>query len=214
MKALRRAAPWLSVLLATACASWRWSGYPPPTTASAPKHRQLPPGPDQDAAAPDDAALQVSTAPRADSARPVVPPTPGERGRSALFYSDMGPDSQDVSAYPAQQRYNYAIYQRACSRCHSLARSINAPFVGRGWWEFYMLGMRTRSRWIGQPLTKDETKAILDFLEYDARVRKVERAHEFDLVTEELKRRFDASLDARIRDMQKSNPGPLAPPPP
>jgi len=215
MKAPLRVVPWLAVLLATACASWRWSGYPPPSTATpvaSADAGRLPPAPS--AAKEDAAALSVSTAPRTDAARVAVPPTPPERGRTALFYSDMGPDAVDVSAYPAQQRYNYGIYARACSRCHSLARSINAPVVGRGWWEFYIVGMRMRSRWEGRPLSKDEIKSVLDFLEYDSRLRKVERAREYDQATEELKRRFDASIDARIRDMQKATPRPLPSPPP
>lgn len=39
--------------------------------------------------------------------------------RTALFYSDLGPDAVDVSGYPAQQRHNYAVY----ARTESLGRS-------------------------------------------------------------------------------------------
>ncbi len=147
----------------------------------------------------------------AGEARAPVAPTPEERAATALYYSDMGPETVDVSAYPAQQRLDYAVFARTCSRCHTLARAINAPLVGRGWWEFYMTGMRLRSSRTGRPLSPDETKSILDFLEYDSRVRKVDGARDFDALTEELKARFDRSLAARLKRLQEANPRVLAP---
>ena len=112
----------------------------------------------------------------------VLTPTIQER-QNILFYSDLGPEQIDASAYPSQQRQNYAVYARACSRCHSLARSINAPYTSRGWWEFYMTGMRMRGRVAGQPFSREEIKAVLDFLEYDSRARKVEHAAAFDVLS-------------------------------
>lgn len=132
-----------------------------------------------------------------------VPATPKERLEEAEFYSDLGPDAIDVSAYPAQQRYNYAVYARDCSRCHTLARPNNAPMAGRGWWEFYIIGMRARSSWKGAPLAPADVKAILDFLDYDSRVRKVEKSREFEAQTDELKRRFDASVSEKLRRYQR-----------
>jgi len=137
------------------------------------------------------------------------PEAPDDRARAALFYSDLGPEEIDVSAYPSSQRENYAVYARACSRCHTLARSINAPLVGRGWWEFYIVGMRLRSLRGGRPLTKDEEKSVLDFLEYDSRVRKVEHAKDFEAKTEELKRRFDSVVAGRMRALQEKSPMPV-----
>lgn len=131
--------------------------------------------------------------------------------RDVLFYSDLGPETIDVSAYPAQQRENYAVYARACSRCHGLARSINAPYVARGWWEFYMTNMRLRGNLAGRPFSKEETKAVLDFLDYDSRVRKVEHAADFEKSTRELKRRFDEYVDKRMSDLQKSKQPRLLP---
>ena len=131
--------------------------------------------------------------------------------RDVLFYSDLGPETIDVSAYPSQQRENYAVYARACSRCHSLARSINAPYVARGWWEFYMTNMRLRGSLAGRPFSKEETKAVLDFLDYDSRVRKVEHAADFEKSTGELKRRFDEYVDKRMGDLQKSKQPRLLP---
>lgn len=191
-----------------ACASWRWSGGSVPDGGrsdtvlrgvAAEESRHPAPAVASWDEAEEPIALSTA-APRPTP--PPVPATPEQRAKEALFYSDMGPDSIDVSAYPAQQRYEYGVYSSACARCHTLARSVNSPLVGRGWWEFYMLGMRVRSRRAGRPLTKDETAAILDFLEYDSRVRKVEKAREFDALTEELKVRFARSIDERMRALQ------------
>ena len=124
--------------------------------------------------------------------------------REALFYSDLGPETIDVSAYPAAQRENYAVYSRACSRCHTLARSINAPYASRGWWEFYMTNMRLRGSIAQKPFSKEEVKAVLEFLEYDSRLRKVERSAEFEASTRELRRRFDRLVDERMRALQTS----------
>ncbi|MDE2490171.1 MAG: hypothetical protein KGM24_04945 [Elusimicrobia bacterium] len=205
MKTLRRALLPAAAILASACAAWRWSGSPPPDgrPATAALHRN-----DQDARPaprPPQAAAQIelSTTPARPPAAVEVPPTPKARLEHALFYSDLGPDAIDVSGYPAQQRYEYGVFVRACSACHTLARAINAPYASRGWWEFYMLGMRMRSRWQGRPLTREESKAVLDFLEYDSRVRKVENAREFDALTEVLKKRFDASVAERMGRLQK-----------
>ena len=79
-------------------------------------------------------------------ARIEVPQATPERSKAALFYSDLGPESVDVSAYPPERKRDYAVYAQACSRCHTLARSINAPYVSRGWWEFYVARMRVRAK--------------------------------------------------------------------
>lgn len=122
---------------------------------------------------------------------------------AALFYSDLGPDTIDVSAYPPEQRRNYAVYARTCARCHTLARSINAPYVNRGWWEFYAAKMSVRAKFQGDPLTKEELEAALDFLEYDSNARKVAHAAEFDALKAELKARFERVLDERVESLQR-----------
>jgi hypothetical protein len=196
MRTARLAAAAFAVALTAACSHLRWSG-----------------GPASDARPPKD-GVALSTGPARARLVVAVPETPTERLHAAEFYSDLGPDKVDVSGYPAQQRYNYSIYAAACSRCHTLARSVNAPIVGRGWWEFYMAGMRLRSRWRGRPFSSDEIKAILDFLEYDGRTRKVDRAREFELATDELKKRFDQEIERRVGEMQKANRRPMVAPSP
>ena len=132
-----------------------------------------------------------------------VPQAPPERRKTALFYSDLGPDTVDVSAYPVARERDYKIYAQVCSRCHTLARSINAPYVNRAWWEFYVMSMRARAKFHGEPLTKEEVRSVLDFLEYDSNERKVARASEFEATKAELKRRFEVVMDERIETLQK-----------
>ena len=162
-----------AVLLAAGCAAWRlWSDSP------------------------------VSTPPSAAPAQVQIPASPDERRKAALFYSDLGLNTVDVSAYPAARKNDYVVYTRVCSRCHSLARSINAPYVNQAWWEFYIARMRVRAHFHGDPLTKEEIQSVLDFLEYDSNERKVAHAAQFEATKAELKRRFEALLDERIQQLQ------------
>lgn len=124
---------------------------------------------------------------------------------NAVFYSDLGPDSIDVSSYPEKQKENYAVFARACYQCHNLARSINAPVVSPAFWEFYLLSMRTRTKFsLGDAkITKEESRRIVDFLEYDSNARKTGRKKEFDALTEELKARFQLLSEERLRRLQE-----------
>jgi hypothetical protein len=116
------------------------------------------------------------------------------------FYSDLGPEAIDVSGYPPEQQRNYQVYARACSQCHGLARSINSPVVSREFWEMYAQAMRSRSYYTpGQPLSTDETAAIVAFLDYDSKERKIGHKEEFERQSQELKRRFNALIDERAR---------------
>lgn len=178
------------------CGVFRGSGYKDRWARDA----GYPPGPGLLVRVVDDApwAGKNGSAPR--------PPTAGEL-RNVLFYSDLGPDSIDVSGYPTQQRHNYSIYARTCSRCHSLSRSLHAPTVGRGAWAYYVMSMRVRAfmsrkAWV-EP---HETQAILDFLEYDSRLRKVEKAAEFQASTDELVRAYDGIVKERMGKLQKGLP--------
>lgn len=184
-----------------ACAGLRWAGAPAPVGRAAEDDLHPPPNdrPEIEEKAP-------RAGPRAPSVATVIPEVSAERRKAALFYSDLGYDGVDVSRYPAQIQYDYSVYQRVCSRCHSLARSINAPYVTRGWWEFYVMGMRTRARWQGEALSKKETAAVLDFLEYDSYARKAAKPAEFERVKAELKRRFERALEERMEDLQKKAP--------
>lgn len=174
------------VALLAGCSAWRWSGK-----ADMRRGEDLP-----------SAAFEVGTS----SAVRAVPPPPAPltpQQERALYYSDLGPEEVDVSGYPAQRRHEYAVFAEVCSRCHTLARAINWPTANRRFWELYMLSMRARVRVKGQaPVDKRSARAIVDFLEYDARVRKVERRAEFEARTAILKARFDELVARRMSRLQ------------
>lgn len=181
---MRRLLPILAALAAAACASLRWEG-------GGPHEPSAPPPP------------AVSATPRPRTPDPVVPPATELQRQTALYDSDLGPETVDVSSYPVQQRQNYRVYQSACSRCHGLARSINAPLVSRTWWEFYVTSMRARGSLSGRPISREEKEAVLDFLEYDSHERKKLREKEFEKVRAELRRRYDALMEERLGRLQR-----------
>lgn len=133
--------------------------------------------------------------------RVAVRPNPPDA--EPMYYSDLGPDSLDVSGEPEARRRDYAAYARLCSRCHTLARSLNAPPAGRAYWELYVSSMRFVNWTAGNPsFTRAEIASVLDFLEYDGRARK--SAPEFAARTAELRRRFEAVQAERVRRLQKN----------
>lgn len=91
----------------------------------------------------------------------------------ARFAWDLGSDTVDVTGYPAAMQKNYAVFQDTCSRCHTTARPINAPVVSRDQWNRFAHRMHFKAQ--SKLLTKATAKAIVDFLVYDASVRKIGR---------------------------------------
>lgn len=192
------------------CATWRWSGSPPRDErplGQAPNARdargELHPRPIE---TPPASELRLSTVPASPKQRVVVPPTPPEKLKVAAYPADLGPDAVDVSRYPARVQADYQIYARVCSKCHTLARANYAPASQRAFWRLYLTKMRTRAAWKGSRLSRDEVRAILDFLDYDSRLRKRERRQEFEQTIEELERRFNAEMSRRLNLLQKGRP--------
>ena len=197
----------------SACAAWRWSGSPP-AVGSAPAighptdaaqaglsgGDELHPRPEPVLSKPE---LILSTESARARPRAVVPPTPPEILKNAAYPGDLGPAAIDVSSYPPRARADYIVYARVCSRCHTLARANYSARVRRAWWRLYITRMRARAAWKGARMTRAEARAILDFLDYDARARKQGRKAEFEQTTDELKRRFNAEMDARMGRLQK-----------
>lgn len=169
-----------ALTLLAGCSLFRWSGY-----------RDRDPARIGDWSAAD---LVVSTSPARP--RPELPPATLENVAATLYYSDLGPEEIDVSGYSTQQKYNYEIFRRECSACHTLARAVNSPTQSRAYWHFHLARMSLHSR-VNRagPLPKEDLKHVLDFLEYDSRIRKVEHRKDFEERTEELKRRFDSALE-------------------
>ncbi|MBI5630711.1 MAG: hypothetical protein HY921_07495 [Elusimicrobia bacterium] len=123
----------------------------------------------------------------------------------AKYYYDLGPGQVDVSSYPEAQRANYAVFSKTCSQCHTLARPINSPIKYRRDWNRYVERMHARSSGAGKPFAREDTKAIVDFLSYDSRVRKIGRRAEFEERSAFLKKLFEEVLAARRKAEEESN---------
>ena len=76
---------------------------------------------------------------------------------------DRGPDSIDVSSYPQkyQDIYNNVFTVR-CSKCHSLARAINAR-LKTDEWVLYVKKMKRRP---GSGISEANAEKIVEFLKY------------------------------------------------
>jgi hypothetical protein len=90
------------------------------------------------------------------------------------YANDLGPDTIDVSHYPADMKAAYGIFQAKCGVCHSEARAVNSELVTSEEWNHYIKRM-----WLRPPccnlcpvISKSDAKAIWKFLTYDSQVRK------------------------------------------
>lgn len=90
------------------------------------------------------------------------------------FDWDAGPADIDqaVKAYPKdiQATYN-TVFKVKCNQCHTLARSINAPYYDEATWTKIVTKMSTRP---GSPVTSGEISKLVKFLVYDHQKRKAE----------------------------------------
>ena len=84
------------------------------------------------------------------------------------FPADKGPNFVDVSSYPVEMQQHYKLFERKCSRCHTLARPINSKLVGEEWRRYVHKMMRKP----GSGLIPKTADKIIAFLIYDSRVRK------------------------------------------
>jgi hypothetical protein len=177
-------AAFAAVIVLAGCSLFRWNAKP-----------DVVQGDDWDSS-----EMRPSTAPA--RARPAAP-TPSVFDEEVSHYADLGPSEIDVSAYPSQQKYNYKLFKQSCGLCHTTARAVNSETQSRLYWRFHLARMNMHARFQGAyPLTPLETQQVLDFLVFDAKVRKVEKRAEFYAQTEELKRRYDAVLRKKMRALQ------------
>ena len=135
------------------------------------------------------AGLAVSIGTLVPFARAEEPVT--DRELAAYLPYDLGPDTIDVSSYPAVQQINYELFHRKCSLCHTLARPINAPMTSREEWDRFIGRMDARMH-TGVLLSTEERRRVLDFLEYDSRIRKLDNRQAFNRLQVHLKARFEA----------------------
>lgn len=75
---------------------------------------------------------------------------------------DHGPGSIDVSGYPAPQQKQYDVYAGKCSKCHPLARSVNARFNSTDW-KRYMKRMIRRPN---SGINEEQAAQIYEFLKF------------------------------------------------
>jgi hypothetical protein len=120
---------------------------------------------------------------------------------AARFPYDLGPDRLNVFGYPEQQRQNYAVFRRTCAQCHTLARSINAPYVTREDWTRFIQRMHLRAEARHVELTKEEADRVIEFLTYDATLRKIEKEDEFTRQQDELEALF-VEIKKKKQEMQ------------
>ncbi|TPV92474.1 MAG: hypothetical protein B7733_25515 [Myxococcales bacterium FL481] len=75
---------------------------------------------------------------------------------------DRGPNSVDVSAYPAEIQAAYKVFAASCGRCHPLARAINTDLTAENW-KAYIKKMMNKP---GSGISPDQGKTIYRFLKY------------------------------------------------
>jgi hypothetical protein len=72
-------------------------------------------------------------------------------------------DSVDVSKYPPEIQSAYRVFARRCSRCHTLARPLNAHIEDPQHWIRYVHRMRLQP---GSGIDHTNADVILRFLLY------------------------------------------------
>lgn len=100
------------------------------------------------------------------------------------FPWDKGPKEIDVSKYPPEMQARYKIFSQKCSKCHTLARPINAPLVLPEEWEAYVMKMTKKRR---SGINTNVAREIIEFLQYDSSVRKKDLLEKKLKATEEEK---------------------------
>ena len=125
---------------------------------------------------------------------------------AARYYFDLGPAAIDVSSYPAEHKKAYESFAHECADCHTLARPINAPFVERKDWSRYVTRMHLRHRLkSGSGFSKAEGKAIVDFLAYDSKIRKIQGKANFEAEGEKLKVLFEDVKKEKLKLIEADN---------
>jgi hypothetical protein len=85
-----------------------------------------------------------------------------------------------VQSYPADVQYAYEIFEHKCSRCHTLARPLNAPIYEFEHWQAYVARMRRQP---GSGISESDGETILIFLKYYAEKKKRDKALGTELET-------------------------------
>jgi hypothetical protein len=84
-------------------------------------------------------------------------------GVAACASSMERTEGMDTSAVPPEERADYAVYADRCSKCHSLARSLNSGITDDGFWRMYVERMRRQP---SSGIREEDTTPILRFLHW------------------------------------------------
>lgn len=83
---------------------------------------------------------------------------------------DKGPSTIDVSKYPKEMQDIYKnVFTVKCSKCHTIARPINAPYALESEWKTYIKKMMKKP---GSGINPSVAKKVFKFLVYDSKIRK------------------------------------------
>jgi hypothetical protein len=74
-------------------------------------------------------------------------------------------DALDPATLPENIRGDYAVFASRCSRCHALARPLNAGITDDEQWKLYVNRMRRQP---GSGISMDDQTAVLRFLRHYA----------------------------------------------
>ena len=72
-------------------------------------------------------------------------------------------DGLDPSSLPEEVRSDYQTFAQRCSKCHALARPLNAGITDDGFWRIYVARMQ---RMQGSGISEEDATRILRFLHY------------------------------------------------
>lgn len=100
---------------------------------------------------------------------------------------DKGPDKIDVSKYTQEMQDIYSnVFTKKCSKCHTIARPINAPYALPAEWNKYIKKMMKKP---GSAINPIAAKKIYKFLVYDSSIRKKDKIEKKLKKIEEEKKR-------------------------
>ncbi len=86
----------------------------------------------------------------------------GHSGAEAENMEEQGPAFIDTSAYPPKMKQLNKLFERKCSKCHTLHRAVSADFNPDKWGS-YVEKMHERP---GSGISPKLSKKILEFLAY------------------------------------------------
>jgi hypothetical protein len=87
---------------------------------------------------------------------------------TALGCGGAPAEGVEVRELPAEVRRDYAVFADRCSKCHSLARPLNASIYDEEGWRIRVARMRAQPT---SGISEEDERAIVRFLVYYSRPR-------------------------------------------